>query len=168
MIDKPQDICYYIFCGSRIVYECGEMSERFKEPVLKTGDSKEPWVRIPLSPPFFPAGVSDTEKYPSGRRGSPAKGVDGVEPCEGSNPSFSANKRRYPKRDAVFYLCPASKEYERSDELDRLFPYPSVSHLLCCCIQIRRSIRARLLKSSENCAIIAYDGIACSFNALFF
>ena len=31
------------------------MSERFKEPVLKTGDSKEPWVRIPLSPPFFTA-----------------------------------------------------------------------------------------------------------------
>ncbi len=32
----------------------GEMSERFKEPVLKTGDSqKEPWVRIPLSPPFL-------------------------------------------------------------------------------------------------------------------
>ena len=29
----------------------GEMSEWFKEPVLKTGDSKEPWVRIPLSPP---------------------------------------------------------------------------------------------------------------------
>ncbi len=32
----------------------GEMSERFKEPVLKTGDSFcEPWVRIPLSPPFI-------------------------------------------------------------------------------------------------------------------
>ncbi len=31
----------------------GEMSEWFKEPVLKTGDSQEPWVRIPLSPPPF-------------------------------------------------------------------------------------------------------------------
>ena len=29
----------------------GEMSERFMELVLKTSDSKEPWVRIPLSPP---------------------------------------------------------------------------------------------------------------------
>lgn len=29
----------------------GEVSERFKEPVLKTGDSLEPWVRIPSSPP---------------------------------------------------------------------------------------------------------------------
>ena len=30
----------------------GEMSERFKEPVLKTGDVQAPWVRIPLSPPL--------------------------------------------------------------------------------------------------------------------
>ena len=30
----------------------GEMSEWFKEPVLKTGDPKGPWVRIPLSPPL--------------------------------------------------------------------------------------------------------------------
>ena len=27
------------------------MSERFKELVLKTSDSQEPWVRIPPSPP---------------------------------------------------------------------------------------------------------------------
>ena len=31
----------------------GEVSERFKELVLKTSDSKEPRVRIPFSPPFF-------------------------------------------------------------------------------------------------------------------
>ena len=30
------------------------------------------------------------EKYPRGRRGSPAKGVVCVERSEGSNPSFSA------------------------------------------------------------------------------
>src|SRR5690606_9199243 len=31
----------------------GEMAERFKAPVLKTGEgSNLPWVRIPLSPPF--------------------------------------------------------------------------------------------------------------------
>ena len=30
----------------------GEVSERFKELVLKTSDSKEPRVRIPSSPPF--------------------------------------------------------------------------------------------------------------------
>src|SRR5689334_14679737 len=32
----------------------GEMAERFKAPVLKTGEgSNLPWVRIPLSPPFL-------------------------------------------------------------------------------------------------------------------
>ncbi len=45
-------------CGMIILAVHGEMSERFKEPVLKTGDSFcEPWVRIPLSPPpFFVSG----------------------------------------------------------------------------------------------------------------
>ena len=32
------------------------------------------------------------EKYPSGRRGSPAKGVGWVDRRPGSNPGFSANK----------------------------------------------------------------------------
>ena len=32
------------------------------------------------------------EKYPRGRRGSPAKGVVCDERSEGSNPSFSANR----------------------------------------------------------------------------
>ena len=31
------------------------------------------------------------EKYSSGSRGSPAKGLGWVNRCEGSNPSFSAN-----------------------------------------------------------------------------
>ena len=35
---------------------------------------------------------SVTEKYPRGRRGSPAKGVVCVKRSEGSNPSFSANE----------------------------------------------------------------------------
>ena len=80
------------------------MSEWFKEPVLKTGDPKGPWVRIPLSPPYL--FEPDLEKYPSGRRGSPAKGVGRVERREGSNPSFSAKKDR--RTDSLFYglfLC---------------------------------------------------------------
>ena len=38
---------------------------------------KHPWVRIPLSPPHFfqMYPVFGMQKYPSGRRGSPAKGV---------------------------------------------------------------------------------------------
>ena len=79
------------------------MSEWFKEPVLKTGDPKGPWVRIPLSPPYFSA--PDLEKYPSGRRGSPAKGVGRVERREGSNPSFSAKwKSLEPQRFEGFFL----------------------------------------------------------------
>ena len=32
----------------------GEMAERFKAPVLKTGEGLNlPWVRIPLSPPIL-------------------------------------------------------------------------------------------------------------------
>ncbi len=34
-------------------FQLGEMSEWFKEPVLKTGDPQGPWVRIPLSPPVY-------------------------------------------------------------------------------------------------------------------
>ena len=41
-------------------YRKGEMAERFKAPVLKTGEgSNLPWVRIPLSPP-------DTQDAPKG------------------------------------------------------------------------------------------------------
>ena len=36
-----------------LVPQPGEMSEWFKEPVLKTGDPQGPWVRIPLSPPIY-------------------------------------------------------------------------------------------------------------------
>ena len=47
-----------ISCGIifKLSFRHGEVSEWFKEPVLKTGDSQEPWVRIPPSPPkrWFP------------------------------------------------------------------------------------------------------------------
>ena len=67
------------------------MSERFKELVLKTSDSKEPWVRIPLSPPIaLSNNFIYMEKYPRGRRGSPAKGVGCDKRRPGSNPGFSA------------------------------------------------------------------------------
>ena len=45
------------------------------------------------------------QKYPSGRRGSPAKGVGGQKPREGSNPSFCAKKRRFLKAVAFFVFC---------------------------------------------------------------
>ena len=56
----------------------GEMSEWFKELVLKTSDSQEPWVRIPLSPPLFSLSgpyrqllLTAMQKYPSGYKGLP-------------------------------------------------------------------------------------------------
>ena len=86
-IDKALYFCYNSYRCLR-----GEVSERFKELVLKTSDSKEPWVRIPPSPPMsasckaspFLCLVCRTAetililKWRStqvGRRGSPAKGV---------------------------------------------------------------------------------------------
>ena len=90
-IDRRRNSWYYVFRIRKGCRANGEMSERFKEPVLKTGDSKEPWVRIPLSPPIlYFLLVRNLEKYPRGRRGSPAKGVGRDERREGSNPSFSA------------------------------------------------------------------------------
>ena len=67
--------------------EHGEVSEWFKELVLKTSDAKAPRVRISASPPLFILILSRvvwlirqpqphfTEKYSRGRRGAPAKGV---------------------------------------------------------------------------------------------
>ena len=78
---------------------------------LENRCAKAPGVRIPLSPPFFfwfkrkasrPTLCCSEqinifsfgmEKYPRGRRGSPAKGVVRDERSEGSNPSFSAKQK---------------------------------------------------------------------------
>ena len=52
-----------LFFAIIVMFMQGEVSERFKEPVLKTGDSKEPRVRIPSSPPhFFPDNFRDRNR----------------------------------------------------------------------------------------------------------
>ena len=60
----------------------GEMSEWLKEPVLKTGG-----MQVPVgSNPTLSANFNKSEylrKYPSGRRGSPAKGVGWIKPARG-------------------------------------------------------------------------------------
>ena len=53
----------------------GEVSEWFKELVLKTSDAKAPRVRISASPPTQFNNFINSEKYSRGRRGAPAKGV---------------------------------------------------------------------------------------------
>ena len=51
LFDNNTALCYTFFTKQTGKYP-GGVSERFKEPVLKTGDSKEPWVRIPPPPPL--------------------------------------------------------------------------------------------------------------------
>ena len=83
------------------------MSEWFKEPVLKTGDPQGPWVRIPLSPPHFfqMYPVFGMQKYPSGRRGSPAKGVGGESRARVQiPPSAPARRKRLIAYDEFFHF----------------------------------------------------------------
>ena len=59
------------------------MSERLKEPVLKTGDAQASVGSNPtLSATFYQLHI-DLQKYPRGRRGSPAKGVGWLKPARG-------------------------------------------------------------------------------------
>ena len=56
-----------------------------------------------------------TEKYPRGRRGSPAKGVVRVNRSQGSNPCFSASK--IPPYRAGFFMVGAGRNFA-ADALD--------------------------------------------------
>ena len=57
----------------------GEMAEWSKAPVLKTGDVKASVGSNPTLSARFLIATGCLQKYPSGRRGSPAKGVGGLE-----------------------------------------------------------------------------------------
>ena len=61
----------------------GEMSEWLKEPVLKTGGAQVPVGSNPTLSANFSKVNPDLRKYPSGRRGSPAKGVGWIKPARG-------------------------------------------------------------------------------------
>ncbi len=64
-------------CGKRILLS-GGVSEWFKEAVLKTVEPlRVPWVRILPPPPY------NQERWPSGRRRSPAKRVSGLKLLRG-------------------------------------------------------------------------------------
>ena len=58
----------------------GEMSERLKEPVLKTGDAQ---ASVGSNPTLSATSFIQLQKYPRGRRGSPAKGVGWIKPARG-------------------------------------------------------------------------------------
>ena len=90
--------------GIRSAFAYGEMAEWSKAPVLKTGDVKASVG----SNPTLSARKSYMRKYPSGRRGSPAKGVGRQKRREGSNPSFRAMQSvligsEYPVMDTLLF-----------------------------------------------------------------
>ena len=76
------------------------MSERFKEPVLKTGDAatRRGFESHSLRQFSFieKAKCFDLRKYPRGRRGSPAKGVDRQKPVRGFKSLLPRQKEQTP------------------------------------------------------------------------
>ena len=94
----------------------GEVSEWFKEPVLKTGDPQGPWVRIPPSPPFTTESSFANfalEKYSRGRRGAPAKGVGRETGARVQIPPSPPEKALETSRFQGFSLCPPGFGPER-------------------------------------------------------
>ena len=69
------------------------MAEWFMALVLKTSDTERYRGFESLSLRHIFNILLVLQKYPRGRRGSPAKGVGCVKRREGSNPSFCANKK---------------------------------------------------------------------------
>ena len=78
------------------------MAEWFMALVLKTSDTERYRGFESLSLRQFYIVLSDLQKYPRGRRGSPAKGVGCVKRREGSNPSFCARKETL-RNQSLFY-----------------------------------------------------------------
>ena len=66
------------------------MSEWLKEAVLKTVDVKASVGSNPTISAIFSIIARGNTQVAI--RGSPAKGVDGLKPCVGSNPTFRARK----------------------------------------------------------------------------
>ncbi len=82
-VDKRERVCYDVMRVQETAPSCGEMSEWLKEPVLKTGGAQVPVGSNPTLSANFLKVNPDLRKYPSGRRGSPAKGVGWIKPARG-------------------------------------------------------------------------------------
>ena len=82
-VDKGGAICYDTIRVQETAPSYGEMSEWLKEPVLKTGGAQVPVGSNPTLSANFSNVNPDLRKYPSGRRGSPAKGVGWIKPARG-------------------------------------------------------------------------------------
>ena len=110
LLTKPTIHGNIVFAfGTRDAFAHGEMAEWSKAPVLKTGDVKASVG----SNPTLSARKSYMRKYPSGRRGSPAKGVGRQKRREGSKPSFRAKPRKPCDRKAsgvFFFRCRCARQ----------------------------------------------------------
>ena len=85
------------------------MAEWFMALVLKTSDTERYRGFESLSLRHLNCIGQAVQKYPRGRRGSPAKGVGCVKRREGSNPSFCARKRDFDLSESLLF-CPKVKE----------------------------------------------------------
>ena len=83
LLTRGGGVCYDTIRVQETAPSCGEMSEWLKEPVLKTGGAQVPVGSNPTLSANFLKLHQDTRKYPSGRRGSPAKGVGWIKPARG-------------------------------------------------------------------------------------
>ena len=82
----------------------GDVSEWLKEAVLKTVDVKASVGSNPTISAIFSIIARGNTQVAI--RGSPAKGVDGVKPCVGSNPTFRATSPPTSNRSRrLFMLC---------------------------------------------------------------
>ena len=93
-------VWYHLFC---IWPETGrgEMSEWLKEPVLKTGDVE---ASVGSNPTLSASFITGLRKYPSGRRGSPAKGVGRETVARVQIPPSAPNPEVFTGKDfGIFY-----------------------------------------------------------------
>ena len=83
----------------------GEMSEWLKEPVLKTGGAQVPVGSNPTLSANFSKVNQDLRKYPSGRRGSPAKGVGWIKPARGFKSLLPRHGKPWNPSDSKAFRC---------------------------------------------------------------
>ena len=107
----------------------GEVSERFKELVLKTSDAKAPRVRISASPPlqFY---IQIRRSTQVGRRGAPAKGVGRETGARVQiSPSPPLLKYTFVKIKSVFifYFLPFT-QFSVSKETENCFMFLFLRH----------------------------------------
>ena len=107
-VDKRERVCYDVMRVQETAPSCGEMSEWLKEPVLKTGGAQVPVGSNPTLSAKFIKLHPDTRKYPSGRRGSPAKGVGWIKPARGFKSLLPRQRKPWNRNDSRVssFCCP--------------------------------------------------------------